>query len=124
MTGEGSDEELEEKRDRCTCVHRCAVIEDSHIGLNAAKSAGMTCFVTKSSYTGNEDFRGADGIFDCIGEVGEERFSLVDLSNSVSAVDAPDELRHLEIELEQPATAGSQDSQGLANAEWEHLWNR
>eukprot|EP00798_Chlamydomonas_sp_ICE-L_P008216 gene8216-1482_t len=90
---------------------RCAVIEDSHIGLNAAKSAGMTCFVTKSSYTGNEDFRGADGIFDCIGEVGEERFSLVDLSNSVSAVEVP----NLEIELDQPE-ASSSSSQGLANA--------
>lgn len=32
------------------------VIEDSAIGLRAAKSAGMNCLVTKSSYTANEDF--------------------------------------------------------------------
>jgi hypothetical protein len=43
------------------------------------------CFVTKSSYTGNEDFTGADGIFDCIGEKGDERFSLADLTKAVEA---------------------------------------
>jgi HAD superfamily hydrolase (TIGR01509 family) len=38
----------------------CVVIEDSHIGLTAAKAAGMNCIVTKSSYTADEDFSGAD----------------------------------------------------------------
>jgi Haloacid dehalogenase-like hydrolase len=39
---------------------RCWVIEDSNIGLRAAKSAGMRCLVTKSIYTDDEDFTGAD----------------------------------------------------------------
>lgn len=38
----------------------CVVIEDSHIGLTAAKTAGTRCIVTKSAYTADEDFRGAD----------------------------------------------------------------
>lgn len=39
---------------------RCWVVEDSHIGLTAAKSAGMKCIVTKSFYTVDEDFSKAD----------------------------------------------------------------
>lgn len=45
----------------------------------------MTCFVTKSSYTQNENFANADGIFDCIGNAGEERFSLADLAAASAA---------------------------------------
>lgn len=41
---------------------RCWVIEDSEIGLKAAKAAGMKCIVTKSYYTKDEDFTGADVI--------------------------------------------------------------
>jgi HAD superfamily hydrolase (TIGR01509 family) len=37
----------------------CVVIEDSHIGLSAARAAGMHCIVTKSTYTEDEDFSGA-----------------------------------------------------------------
>ena len=40
----------------------CVVIEDSHIGLTAARAAGMHCIVTKSAYTADEDFSGADRI--------------------------------------------------------------
>ncbi len=40
----------------------CVVIEDSHIGLSAAKAAGMHCIVTKSAYTAEEDFTHADHI--------------------------------------------------------------
>ncbi len=40
----------------------CVVIEDSHIGLRAARAAGMPCIVTKSAYTVDEDFSGADRI--------------------------------------------------------------
>jgi len=39
---------------------KCWVVEDSEIGLKAAKSAGMSCCVTKSIYTKMEDFHGAD----------------------------------------------------------------
>lgn len=41
---------------------KCWVIEDSEIGLKAAKSAGMKCVITKSIYTQNEDFAIADVI--------------------------------------------------------------
>ncbi|GAX72691.1 hypothetical protein CEUSTIGMA_g147.t1 [Chlamydomonas eustigma] len=63
---------------------RCVVIEDSRIGLRAAKAAGMTCMVTKSSYTQGEDFTEADAIYDCIGEENEKRFSLTDLEMMVA----------------------------------------
>jgi beta-phosphoglucomutase-like phosphatase (HAD superfamily) len=56
------------------------VVEDSRIGMLAAKAAGMVCVITKSSYTQNEDFSAADAVHDCIGNAGEERFSLADLS--------------------------------------------
>jgi beta-phosphoglucomutase-like phosphatase (HAD superfamily) len=56
------------------------VIEDSHIGQRAAHDAGMRCIVTKSRYTEDEDFDVADAVFDCIGDAGDERFSLHDLT--------------------------------------------
>ncbi|KAF9604214.1 hypothetical protein IFM89_004920 [Coptis chinensis] len=52
----------------------CVVVEDSGIGLAAAKAAGMKCIVTKSGYTADEDFGNADAVFDCIGDPPEERF--------------------------------------------------
>ncbi|XP_068667209.1 CBBY-like protein [Aristolochia californica] len=55
---------------------RCIVVEDSTIGLAAAKAAGMKCIVTKSGYTAEEDFVTADAVFDCIGDPPEERFDL------------------------------------------------
>ena len=57
----------------------CVVIEDSRIGMQAAKGAGMRCVVTKSSYTQSENFDVADAVVDCIGDTGDERFSLGDL---------------------------------------------
>jgi HAD superfamily hydrolase (TIGR01509 family) len=47
---------------------RCVIIEDSHIGLGAAKAAGIKCLVTKSSYTHDEDFTGADMVVDELGD--------------------------------------------------------
>jgi HAD superfamily hydrolase (TIGR01509 family) len=41
---------------------KCVVIEDSHIGLQAAKAAGMNCIVTMSPYTADEDFELADRV--------------------------------------------------------------
>lgn len=38
----------------------CVVVEDSHIGLTAAKAAGMHCIVTRSAFTAEENFRLAD----------------------------------------------------------------
>lgn len=54
----------------------CVVVEDSNIGLSAAKAAGMKCIVTKSGYTSEEDFVSADAVFDCIGDPPEARFDL------------------------------------------------
>ena len=44
--------------------NRCWVVEDSEIGLNAAKAASMRCLVTKSIYTANENFSSADVCID------------------------------------------------------------
>lgn len=55
---------------------RCVVIEDSAIGLAAAKAAGMKCIVTKSGYTADEDFAAADAVFDCIGDPPNMNFNL------------------------------------------------
>jgi HAD superfamily hydrolase (TIGR01509 family) len=55
---------------------RCVVIEDSHIGLRAAKAAGMRCVVTTSGYTADEDFSLADAVFPEIGN----NFALHDLT--------------------------------------------
>ncbi|KAJ6676573.1 CBBY-LIKE PROTEIN [Salix viminalis] len=66
----------------------CVVVEDSAIGLAAAKAAGMKCIVTKERffllprvynqqlYTADEDFLNADAVFDCIGDPPEECFDL------------------------------------------------
>ncbi|MBU9698743.1 HAD-IA family hydrolase [Rhodobacteraceae bacterium HSP-20] len=48
----------------CLTPAACVVVEDSHIGLRAAKGAGMRCVVTRSTYTHDEDFTGADRIVD------------------------------------------------------------
>lgn len=56
------------------------MIEDSRIGMLAARAAGMRCLVTTSSYTAGEDFAAADAVFDCIGDAGDERFGLADLT--------------------------------------------
>jgi beta-phosphoglucomutase-like phosphatase (HAD superfamily) len=55
---------------------RCVVIEDSHIGLRAAKAAGMRCVVTTSPYTSEEEFAAADAVFPEIGS----NFGLDDLA--------------------------------------------
>lgn len=43
---------------------RCVVVEDSSIGLQAAKAANMQCIITKSAYAFREDFSLADKIVD------------------------------------------------------------
>jgi HAD superfamily hydrolase (TIGR01509 family) len=59
---------------------RCVVIEDTRIGMLAGKAAGMRVCVTKSIYSENEDFAGADAVFDQIGDAGDERFSFNELT--------------------------------------------
>lgn len=42
----------------------CVVVEDSSIGLQAAKAAGMQCLITKSAYAYRENFTIADMVVD------------------------------------------------------------
>jgi len=58
---------------------KCWVVEDTHIGLTAAKAAGMNCVVTTSPYTVDEDFAAANFVVPEIGEEGAPKFSLSDL---------------------------------------------
>ena len=43
------------------------------------------CIVTTSRYTSGESFESADAIYDCIGDAGEERFSLTDLAPAAAS---------------------------------------
>jgi hypothetical protein len=43
------------------------------IGLQAAKAAGMTCVVTKRSYTQGENFSSADGVCGALQGAGDWR---------------------------------------------------
>lgn len=49
---------------------RCVIIEDTHIGLCAAKAADIKCLVTKSSYSGEEDFTKADKVVNSLDDDG------------------------------------------------------
>lgn len=52
----------------------CVIVEDSAIGLGAAKAAGIACIVTKSTYTQSEDFTDANIIVDNLGEPGDDLY--------------------------------------------------
>jgi HAD superfamily hydrolase (TIGR01509 family) len=54
------------------------VIEDSAIGLQAAKSAGLACLVTKSAYTRFETFDNADEVMDALPRDGSEAIRVLD----------------------------------------------
>jgi len=64
---------------------KCIVIEDSHIGLCAAKAAGIACIVTKSSYTGGEDFTAADMVVEELGDDATKGVTLNTLSDLINA---------------------------------------
>jgi HAD superfamily hydrolase (TIGR01509 family) len=51
---------------------QCVVVEDSANGLQAATSAGMSCIVTVSGYTREEDFTSAAIVLSCLGDPGGE----------------------------------------------------
>jgi HAD superfamily hydrolase (TIGR01509 family) len=59
---------------------QCVVVEDSRIGLLAAKAAGMWCLVTKSCYTQDEDFSEADAVYPDLGDPPEPRVTVQDLN--------------------------------------------
>mmetsp|Transcript_15918 Transcript_15918/g.39246 ORF Transcript_15918/g.39246 Transcript_15918/m.39246 type:complete len:370 (-) Transcript_15918:306-1415(-) len=52
-------------------AERCVVIEDSIVGLKAAKGAGMNCIITYTSSTQDQDFKesGADAVLEDLGKV-------------------------------------------------------
>jgi len=60
---------------------RCVIVEDTHIGLGAAKAADISCLVTKSSYSAAEDFTGASMIVE---ELGDEPNNIVTLETLTS----------------------------------------
>ena len=45
-------------------------MEDSSLGLAAAKAAGLACVVVRNAYTRNQDFSGADLVVDDLGDAG------------------------------------------------------
>lgn len=61
--------------------NKCVIVEDSGIGLGAAKAAGISCIVTKSSYTSDEDFTGASMIVDELGEDADSGVTLETLGS-------------------------------------------
>lgn len=63
---------------------KCVVVEDSNNGLRAAKSAGMNCIVTMSSYTADEDFKLADRVVHELGDKPDPTVTLSDLRSLVN----------------------------------------
>ncbi len=49
----------------------CLVVEDSGIGVAAARGAGLTTIVTVSSFTGDDDFTGAALVLSHLGDPGD-----------------------------------------------------
>lgn len=61
----------------------CVVVEDSRIGLLAAKAAGTRCMITTNDYTIAEDFTGADMVTPELGDPPNIRVTLEDLKRIV-----------------------------------------
>jgi HAD superfamily hydrolase (TIGR01509 family) len=61
----------------------CVVIEDSRVGLLAAKAAGIKCVVTTNYYTENEDTSEADIVVPELGDGGAEKITIKTLQNLV-----------------------------------------
>jgi HAD superfamily hydrolase (TIGR01509 family) len=61
----------------------CIVIEDSHNGLLAAKSAGMKCVITTNGYTEGEDFKEADLVVPELGDPPDVKVDLAELKELV-----------------------------------------
>lgn len=72
------DHLMMENFERCYCVSFIA--HKLHLRSQWSSNLNCRCFITKSSYTGSEDFSDADAVHDCIGDEGDERFSLKDAS--------------------------------------------
>lgn len=69
---------------------RSVVVEDSLIGLQAAKDANMPCIITHTPSTANQDFVGAHAVFSELGDgdaiqVTAKQLMEIALSSKVSA---------------------------------------
>merc|ERR1719296_695055 len=85
---------------------RCVIIEDSHIGVGAAVAAAISCLVTKSSYTAEEDFTGAKMIVDELGD----RITVAVTLNTLSSL------------LEQDDNAANADTtDGAVSPSWDRV---
>jgi HAD superfamily hydrolase (TIGR01509 family) len=62
----------------------CLVVEDSHIGVSAAKAAGMHVIATVNGYTREEDTSAADFVVDCLGDPFGEKASVLKGSANVA----------------------------------------
>lgn len=67
---------------------KCVIVEDSHIGVGAAVAAGISCLVTKSSYTALEDFTGAKMIVDELGNDASTGITIETLSSLLEGASA------------------------------------
>jgi beta-phosphoglucomutase-like phosphatase (HAD superfamily) len=54
----------------------CVVIEDSRIGVEAAKEAGLFVVATTNPYTEREDLGRADLVLSCLGDADGEKGTL------------------------------------------------
>lgn len=63
----------------------CLVVEDSHIGVSAAKAAGMKVIATVNGYTRAEDTSAADFVVDCLGDPGGQTAKVIQGSPDVVA---------------------------------------
>ena len=63
---------------------KCVIVEDTNIGLGAALASGISCLVTKSSYSAEEDFTGAKKVVE---ELGDDAISGVTLETLGSLLD-------------------------------------
>jgi HAD superfamily hydrolase (TIGR01509 family) len=73
------------ERLRIDC-NKCVVIEDSMIGLQAAKGAGMKCIITYTSSTESEDFYG-QGADAKIPDLGSRKVTLASIFNPLKEND-------------------------------------
>lgn len=62
----------------------CLVVEDSNIGINAAKAAGCKVLATFNGYTRNEDLNNADVIVSCLGDESGEKATFLNKSIQLS----------------------------------------
>ncbi len=64
---------------------QCLVVEDSQIGVTAARAAGMRVLCTVSDYTQSEDTSAADWVVDCLGEPGGPETTMLQGPTSIAA---------------------------------------